>query len=217
MQLSRPLAVCGALAIVASGAMSDAYAQQIYKIVGPDGRVTFSDKAPLDPSIKASPASVVPITSDSASMAAFPYELRQAASRYPVTLYTSPGCQVCAESRQYLVSRGVPFAEKTVSTREDADALSRIAGTQSVPLLTIGSQQLKGFADSEWSQFLDAAGYPKTSMLPASYAPPQASPLVALDQRGNGTAARAAARPAPPPPAPTPQEPAPSNPAGITF
>lgn len=231
MDLARSLAA-GMFALVAATAIGDANAQQIFKIVGPDGRVTFSDKPPTDPGLKAAPAKAVSFTPDArVSLAGLPFELRQAASRYPVTLYTSPGCQTCAQGRQFLVSRGVPFAEKTVASKEDGDALMRLAGTQAVPLLTIGSQQLKGWADAEWSQFLDAAGYPRTSQLPSSYIPAPAKPLVALDQRPTEPRPAAAEAAAPaaeagtapaatgrrgriPAPAATPPT---DNPAGITF
>jgi glutaredoxin len=219
MQLARPLAAAGALALLAAGTAFDAGAQQIYKIVGPDGRVTFSDQPPVASGggPKAQPAKVVPFTSETASASggSLPYELRQAASRYPVTLYSAPGCQSCAAGRQYLISRGVPFSEKLIVTREDADALNRLTGTQSVPVVMIGSQQLRGFSDTEWSQFLDAAGYPKTSRLPGSYVQPAPTPLVAVDQPSAAPAPAAAAQPKPAPaPAPAP---AGDNPAGITF
>ncbi|HUR88191.1 MAG TPA: glutaredoxin family protein [Ramlibacter sp.] len=226
MLLARPFAAAGALALVFSGAVSDACAQQIFKITGPDGRVTFSDKAPSDPGTKAEAAKVVTLNADGTSgLASLPFELRQAAQRYPVTLYSSPGCGTCAQGRSFLVSRGIPFAEKTVATKEDGDALMRLAGTQNVPLLTIGGQQLKGYSDSEWAQFLDAAGYPKSSQLPSSYVPPAAQPLVALDQRqpaaaaqnngsfGNEPAQQSRRARAPQQTAEPPQE----NPAGITF
>jgi hypothetical protein len=54
--------------------------------------------------------------------------------------------------------------------------LQRLSGDTSVPFATIGSQQLKGFSDVEWTQFLNAAGYPQTSVLPASYRPPPPRP-----------------------------------------
>ena len=143
MVMARSFAAAGAIAFLFAGAVSDACAQQIFKIVGPDGRVTFSDKPPQDPATKAEPAKVVTLNTEGGSaVASLPFELRQAAQRYPVTLYTSPGCGTCAQGRRFLVSRGIPFAEKTVATKEDGDALMRLAGTQNVPLLTIGGQQL---------------------------------------------------------------------------
>ena len=219
MYLARHLAVAGALSLVTGAAFApaDASAQQIYKIVGPDGRVTFSDRPPADPSTKATTAPVVQLSAAVADVASFPFELRQAASRYPVTLYTAPGCNTCAQGRALLVSRGIPFSEKTVVTKDDADALQRLTGASSLPVLAIGAQQLKGFFDAEWTQYLDAAGYPKTSQLPATYAPAPATPLVALDQRPADAAAPAPTARRPPAPAPAPATPPADNPAGITF
>jgi glutaredoxin len=221
MQLPRTLAAAGALflAAAASLAYGDATAQQIYKIVGPDGRITFSDKPPADPAVKAKTAPVVAMTSGP-NTAALPFELRQAATRYPVTIYTSPGCQTCAQGRSLLTSRGIPFAERSVASKEDGEALTRLAGTSNVPVLTIGAQQLRGFSDAEWTSFLDAAGYPKSSMLPASYSPPPATPLVALDTAPAQTAAPTAAAQAGANTralAPLPVEQPPENPAGIKF
>jgi glutaredoxin len=121
--------------------------------------------------------------------------LRQVASKYPVTLYTSANCGACGSGRAYLASRGVPFAEKTISSPEDAEALKRIAGESVVPIVTIGGQRLRGYSDSEWGQYLDAAGYPRQSALPASWRNPEPSPLVAVQRpvAPSATAADAAA------------------------
>lgn len=218
MVLARPLAALGALAFLWAGVVSDACAQQVYKIVGPDGRITFSDKPPLNPEVKAEPAKTVSMRAGGSGLASLPFELRQAAQRYPVTLYTAAGCEPCTRGRSFLSSRGIPFSEKTVSTREDADALLRLANTKGVPVLMIGGQQLKGFSDTEWGQFLDAAGYPKTSQLPPTYVAPAAQPLVALDQQEPKAPAEADAAREQPPARPTrPTAPAGDNPAGIQF
>jgi glutaredoxin len=115
----------------------------------------------------------------SASNASLPFELKEVVQRYPVTLYTGANCSPCVSARNLLTSRGVPFTERTVNSNEDGDALQRISGDTTLPFGTIGSQQLKGFSDVEWTQYLDAAAYPKTSVLPASYKPAAARPLVA--------------------------------------
>jgi glutaredoxin len=196
-----------ALLCVAAGA------QQVYRIVGPDGRVTFSDTPPADPKAKLAP--VVPLAGGS-SGASLPYELREASSKYPVTLYTSANCNACGAGRAYLTSRGIPFTEKTVSTTEDAEALRRLAGDSVVPLITIGGQLIRGYSDSEWRQYLDAAGYPTRSVLPASWTNPAPAPLVTAQRALPPTApapAPAARSPSPPPP---PAESA-DNPAGIKF
>lgn len=191
-------------------------AQQVYKSVGPDGRVTFSDRSPVD---SLAPPTGARTTTSVSGGPALPYELRQVAARFPVTLYTGGDCAPCASARNLLVARGVPFTERTVNTNEDIDALKRLSGATSLPFGTIGGQQLSGFSDVEWTQYLDAAGYPKQSALPAGYRQPVAAPLVVVQPTapapradvGAAPRARAASRPASPPANRA------SNPAGIVF
>ena len=206
------------LAVFAIAALwSTASHAQVYRIVGPDGKVTFSDKPPATES-----TSRVGAASGSATggvSAGLPYELRQVATKYPVTLYVGDNCGPCGAGRSMLTSRGIPFVEKTVNSNDDIQALQRLSGDTSLPFMTIGSQQLKGFSDSEWTQFLDAAGYPSSSTLPSSYRRPAATPLVAVATAPAPAVAGATPVPtARPAPAPAPR-PAPNNdnPAGIKF
>lgn len=190
-------------------------AQGVYRIVGPDGKVTYSDQPPP----ATTPARPVGSTATGASAGAgaqLPFELRQVSNRYPVTLYTGRDCAPCNSGRNLLNARGIPYSEKTVETAQDAEALKRLSGEASLPFLTIGSQQIKGYSDTEWTQFLDAAGYPKQSALPSSYRRPSATPMVAV--RPETTAPSAGAQPAASPaPTEVPVTPPPQNPAGIRF
>ncbi|MGJ7506763.1 glutaredoxin family protein [Variovorax sp. GT1P44] len=188
-------------------------AQPVYRNVDKNGKVTFSDQAPAANAQPAAPSAGSSIAANSG----LPYELRQVTQRYPVTLYTGDECGPCGAGRSLLITRGVPFEERTVKTNEDIGALQRLSGQNNLPLLAIGSQQLKGFSDSEWSQYLDAAGYPRSAQLPSGYRNPPAQPLVAL-QSAPQQAPAAAPIPAqaPPPPAAA-TGPTPSNPAGIKF
>ena len=196
-----------------------ASAQQVYRIVGPDGKVTFTDRAP-DPSLADTQASSRLRAGGAVAAEELPYLLRQIVARYPVTLYTGDGCTPCANARVLLMQRGIPFAERTVNTAEDIEALKRLAGEATLPFATIGAQQLKGYSDVEWTQYLDAAGYPKQSQLPVNYRRAAAAPLAPAVAKPAASAASAPAdtargavrpdgRPAPPR--------NPSNPAGIVF
>jgi glutaredoxin len=206
-----------ALAVAAGGLFSTlAQAQQVYRIIGPDGKVTFSDKPPPAATNAKVSAATPGAGPGGAAPTGLPFELRQIASKYPVTLYSGNDCGPCVTAKAMLTNRGIPFSERTVTTAEDFKALQRLSGDTSLPFATIGSQQLKGFSDVEWTQFLNAAGYPATSALPASYRPPAPTPLVAVATApapATGTAARPA--PAPAPTAPPP--PSADNPAGIKF
>ena len=190
-----------------------AQAQTIYRIVGADGKVTFSDKPPASAD-QGKIAGTGVGAAGAAGNTSLPFELRQVVSKYPVTLYTAADCAPCGAGRALLSSRGVPFSERTVATTEDATALQRLSGDSSLPFLTIGSQRIKGYSDSEWVQYLDAAGYPKTSLLPAGFRNAPAAPLVSVQKPAAPKAEEKP--PAPVDTTPTPG-PSPSNPAGITF
>lgn len=179
--------VAGGLVVCAVASLASA--QTIYRIVGPDGKVTFSDKPPVDASrATASTAGGKPLATG--GDAVLPYELRQVVARYPVTLYAGATCAPCNAGRLLLQSRGIPFTEYTVSTQEDVEALQRLSGTNNLPFLTVGVQKIKGFSEAEWSQFLSAANYPASSLLPQNYRNPAPRPLVAVQK----------------PPAPKPEE-----------
>lgn len=198
-----PRALLAALAL----AFADASHAQ-YKVIGPDGKVTYTDREPTS-----SEGRVVPLGARGAAApdtgGDLPFELRQVASKYPVTLYVTTGCEPCAAARQLLKQRGIPFSERTVTTPEDGDALKRLTGALDAPSLTIGSQPLRGLSSDVWNSYLDAAGYPRESRLPSNYQYRPATPLV---QQAPPPSARADAAPAPAAPAPLP-----AAPGGIRF
>jgi glutaredoxin len=218
--MQKPLTAPLLASLLMTLACASAQAQGVYRIVGPDGKVTFSDRPPAD----ASSAQPARSATDAAGAAngELPYALRQVASRFPVTLYTGNDCTPCTSARNLLTSRGIPFTERTVSSNEDIAALQRLSGASSLPFGTIGGQQISGFAESEWVQYLDAAGYPKQSQLPRNYRQPAPTPLVAVKEAEPVAAAPAASAAAaapqrPRPPAPASDGRSPSNPAGIQF
>lgn len=206
-------------------------AQTVYKSVGPDGKVTFSDRPPQEvpAAVVGKPKAGGTGSSDAASSGSanptLPYELKQVTAKYPVTLYTTSNCGPCDAGRVVLAKRGVPFTEKSIVTNEDIGAFSRITKDNTLPYLTIGGQQIKGFTEIEWSQYLDSAGYPKQSALPPSYRQPPAEPLsplktaseAATESAATGESAEKNPSQRQPPSRPAPPIDRSSNPAGIRF
>lgn len=179
--------------VLATGLVIATPGHALYKVVGPDGKVTYTDRIPTD-------GKVSTVGGQAAAAAApevvMPAELRQATGRYPVTLYTVSGaCDPCESARQLLRKRGVPYAEKQVITGEDSDALLRLSGGRDAPTLAIGAQVLRGLAGDVWNQYLDSAGYPRESKLPQGYQYPAATPLT--ERREAAAAASPARAPAP--------------------
>ena len=142
MTILRFVATCATLVALATAAQ----AQQVYRIVGPDGKVTFSDRAPSGGAEAAQAGSG---QRGGNANDALPYQLRQVAARFPVTLYTGNDCQPCNSARNLLIGRGVPFSERTITTSEDVEAFKRLSGGTSLPFGTIGAQQLQRFSDAE--------------------------------------------------------------------
>jgi glutaredoxin len=192
-------------------------AQALYKVVGPDGKVSYTDRPPIASNDKISsvkPSGATTTLDNPAT--SLPAALRPVVSKFPVVLYvTTPDCEPCNAGRNFLKQRGIPYAERSVTTTEDSEAFKRIAGANDVPALTIGSQVLRGFSGSEWAQYLDAAGYPSTSTLPSGYKHAEATPLVPPRTVSQTPTARPVATPAPAAAQPTTS--APPNPTGIKF
>ncbi|MBE7368444.1 glutaredoxin family protein [Ramlibacter pallidus] len=217
VRLAALAAVMGCATLWAAAANA-----QVFRVVGPDGKVTFTDRPPPDANAKPAPTVALPGGGGSAT-AALPLDLRTATGRFPVTLYTSSDCAPCGSARTFLQGRGVPFTERTVTSNEDIQALQRLAGQATVPFATIGGQHVRGFSDAEWGQYLDAAGYPKVSKLPANWRNPEPRPLVVVQapavpaespQAQQGTPAQPAQNTAAPR---APSDRSPANPAGIRF
>ncbi len=135
-------------------------AAQYYRWVDEHGKVHYGDRPPPSMAGKAQAMRHGAPAADPT----LPYVVREAMANFPVTLYVSPDCKEgCNEGRDYLKSRGIPFTEKSVTTKEDVEALRKVVGGGEavVPVLTAGTKNVVGWRLSDWQRLLDAAGYPK--------------------------------------------------------
>jgi glutaredoxin len=116
-----------------------------------------------------------------------PYELTLAMKDFPVVLYTSPSCKEgCAQARDALNKRGVPFKEVQVWDDQSNEELKKVSGSNQVPTLVVGRSVHKGFEQGAYDALLDSARYPKAGslraraqaapQLPEGYATPEEPP-----------------------------------------
>ena len=168
--------------LIIAGLLCAASAQaQLYKSVGPDGRITYSD-APPAAARRVEQKSLGGGASDTSNL---PYALAEAVKASPVTLYSGAKCQPCDDGRTLLKNRGIPFTEKTVNTNDDVIKLRQAGSDGQLPLLLVGRSKHSGYEAGAWGNALTAAGYPATSQLPNGYQFPRAepvAPVVAADQ-----------------------------------
>ena len=161
---------------------------ETYKWVDADGRVHYSDHPPPPGVTK----SELKRLGDKPGDASIPYVLQQAMKYFPVTLFVYDCGDGCSQARDLLVKRGVPHTSKDPMAPEVREELKKVTGGQEVaPVLQVGHWILVGFEEARWNTALDAAGYPKTALVPVT--PVQTKPA-----------------PAAPPPAPE-QAPAPDG------
>lgn len=190
MKSSKTLLAGLALLLFAASASA-----QMYKWTDAKGVVHFSDQPPPDKHAKVEKKSYA----GGAREAGLPYALAEAARRHPVVLYTTADCGPCDQGRALLNQRGIPFAEKTVSTNEDQQKLKEAGGSAQLPLLVVGGTRRVGFEATGWNEALTSASYPQQRRLPANYRNPAAVPAAPPAPEPEHALARDAAADAPAP------------------
>ncbi len=151
-----------AIALFAAGTAN----AQLYRWTDPSGRVHFTDTPPPPNARNVQKKRVAPPPSEAAKPAE-PFAVQQARKNSPVTLYTGPNCDACGQARKLLNERGVPFKEVSVADEARAEELKKAVGGSIIPALVVGASTQMGFEQNTYQALLDAAGYPKTGILPA--------------------------------------------------
>jgi hypothetical protein len=160
-------AIAFALSAVSAGAA------QLYRWVDEKGHVEWRDTPPPAHAKYVEQRKVGGNTIETSTL---PYSVQQAVRHFPVTLWSFDCGEPCTKARAHLQKRGIPYAER--NPQKDADALKKLSGGLEVPVLLVGSRQLKGYLAADWDAALDNAGYP-TSALPGVKTKPRAQPPAA--------------------------------------
>jgi hypothetical protein len=150
---------------------ANVHAAELYRSIDKDGKVHYSD-SPLEGSEDYERLRLAkePIPDEN-----LPYESKRARENFPVTLYTFPDCgSACQLARDMLNKRGIPFTEKSLTSKQDIDAFRKDSGDSNFPAATVGKTWLKGFQNEQWNSELDFAGYPKKVLTYRPPAPPAA-------------------------------------------
>ena len=143
-------------------AASQLSAQETYRWIDPKtGQTIFSDQPPPPGAKQVAKTAGTGQANDTQ----MPYATRQAAEKFPVTLYTAANCvEACKQARDLLNGRGVPFSEKMLKSEEEiAELTKRLGSEAATPSILVGQQSFKGFESGAWNNLLDLAGYPKSA------------------------------------------------------
>jgi glutaredoxin len=154
MTMLRPAILIGVAAMI-SGTL---FAAQLYRWVDEKGNVEYRDTPP--------PANAKKIEQRAGGSggvvdtAQLPYAVQMAVKNFPVTLWVSNCGAACDQAKAHLAKRGVPYSEKDPTA--DVDAFQKLTGSNEVPVLYVGRQQIKGYLAGTYDEVLDGAGYPRT-------------------------------------------------------
>ena len=161
-----------ALTLALSAAAAPA---QIYRWKDEKGRVHLGDTPPPEArNVEKRGAA------RAADTVAEPYALQLARKNAPVTLYSTPNCELCSQARALLNARGIPFKEVSVVTESQNQELLAAVGTNAVPSIIVGTTVQRGLEEATYHRILDAAGYPKLGELaPRDQKEPRPAPAQA--------------------------------------
>lgn len=149
------------------------FAAQLYRWVDEKGNVEWRDTPPPPTAKKVERRKIGVSTIETSEL---PYSVQQAVKNFPVTLWLTDCGDTCNKARAHLDRRGVPYTERNVQS--DVEAFKKASGgSMEVPLLFVGSNQLKGYLESDWDAALDTAGYPKTALTAARPKPKTPPPV----------------------------------------
>lgn len=159
-------------------ATMSAHAAQLYRWVDARGNVEWRDTPPpaSAPAKKIEQRRMGDNVTPSADV---PYSVQLAMKNHPVTLWATDCGALCTNARAHLNRRGIPYTDK--NPQSDFEGFKKISPDGSIPLLQVGSTQLKGYLESEWDSTLDYAGYPRTALATTRPKPPAAAPKPAVD------------------------------------
>jgi hypothetical protein len=133
-------------------------AAQLYRWVDEKGRVEWRDTPPPPNAKKVEQRTLGANTIQTSEL---PYSVQQAVKNHPVTLWLFNCGDPCDKARAHLTKRGVPYTER--SAEKETEAFKKLTGGTDVPVMIVGTRQVKGYLDTEWDSALDAAGYPKSA------------------------------------------------------
>ena len=150
MKIACFAAVALALALPAGAA-------QLYRWVDEKGNVEWRD---TPPPANAKSVERRNVSGNTIETSVLPYSVQQAVKKHPVTLWVFDCGEPCAQARAHLARRGVPHTER--NAQKEPEEMKKATGGLDVPVLFVGTQQLKGYLDTTWDAALDTAGYPRT-------------------------------------------------------
>jgi glutaredoxin len=136
-----------------------AHAQTVYKSIGPDGKVVYSDQRPAHAKVvktltfvelPSSPVPALPKQTPSRSEPPTPPPSPPQADG--VVLYSATWCGYCKLAKIYLAHKGIAYSDIDIDTAQGRASFDA-NGRGGVPLLLQGTRGIRGFTAGGYDAF----------------------------------------------------------------
>jgi glutaredoxin len=148
------MAMRAAFLLVLALAPACVHADTIYRSVGPDGRITYSQKPPAGAKVEKTltftnlPATPIPESLMGEQKKPGEPGKRMATGR-PV-LFTAVWCGYCTQAKAYLAKKGVSYTEYDIDTPGGAQAFRESAGGKGIPVLLLNERRVQGYSQQAY-------------------------------------------------------------------
>ncbi len=151
--------------ILVFAAISITHAETLYKVVGADGKITYTDQPPADrKSTTALRFADAPSTPLPASVLKYQAALQKSmqsrlaeAKKIDVggsaTLFSATWCGYCTQAKAYMRAKGIGYREVDIDTPDGGRAYFEAGGERGVPLLMADGRRIQGFSAGAYDNF----------------------------------------------------------------
>ncbi len=132
--------------------VAPAQVQTLYKSIGPDGKIVYSDRPPASGKVEKTlkvqdlPNTALP-QETLAELAALRKNFKPGAVPISgVVLFSASWCGYCRQAKAFLAQRGISYQEKDIDTPDGKLAYVQAGGGGGVPLLVANGTVTRGFS-----------------------------------------------------------------------
>lgn len=146
----KPTACLAVFVITSTFTSIGVSAQSLYKSIGPDGKIVYSDRPPTEGRLEKT-LEFKNLPSNTLSPTQLEQLKRQKSGQKSVysdqpVIYTTNWCGYCKKAKAYLSSKGISYKEFDIETDSGMVAYAQAGGTGGVPLLVHRGQRVRGFS-----------------------------------------------------------------------
>ena len=145
------------------------HAGTMYKSVGADGKILYSDQPPAGGKVEKTlnyvnlpatplPESVIRYRNElEKSMQGRLSEARKSPDTKQVSLLTAQWCGYCRQAKAYLAEKKIAYKEYDIDTQEGMRAMVEFGGGSGVPVLLWHGQKIKGYSAAAYDALFAAS------------------------------------------------------------